>query len=280
MALAAVLEARGYDVEAVESGERALECVKRAPPDVVVLDIHLPGMDGHEVLSRIRLSAPDQVAVMMTAFPTLDSAVRALKDGATDYIRKPFHNAALLDAVRRGAERYEQLRQQRRLEQDLREASAADVLTGLHNRRHFDATLDREVRRARRQRHALALLMLDLDGFKALNDDPGQVDGDGLLADVGECIGRHVRADADVACRFGGDEFAVILVEAEAALARSVAERICASVRRRTRGEVTVSIGGSCFVDGMDGEALLRSADAALYQVKAGGGDGVLVEEL
>lgn len=278
LAILVLLEAHGYEVRGVESGERALEVLADHGADVVVLDIHLPGMNGTDVLSRIREALPDQVAVMMTAYPTLGSAVHALQQGATDYVQKPFQNDELLDAVRRGADRAATLRHQRQLERELRRASTADAVTGLHNRGHFDATLEREVKRARRQGHPLSLLMLDLDRFKAFNDRCGHVDGDGLLAKVGVCATRHVRTDVDVACRYGGDEFSIILVEADEDRARTVAERICASIRRRTEGQATVSIGVSCYRDGMDSEALVRSADAALYHVKACGGDGVYVD--
>ncbi len=278
LSISTLLEAHGFEVHAVETGEQALEFVDTYRPDVLVLDIQLPGLDGTDVLSQVRDGHPEQVAVMMTAYPTLDSAVCALQHGATDYVRKPFDNAELVEAVQRGAQRVALLRQQRELEQELRHASTADAVTGLHNRRHFDGTLGREIRRARRQGHPLSLLMLDLDGFKAFNDSRGHVEGDALLARVGECIARHVRTDVDVACRYGGDEFSIILVEADEVRSRTVAERICGSVRRRTGGEVTVSIGVSCFCEGMDGEALVRSADAALYHVKACGGDGVHVD--
>jgi diguanylate cyclase (GGDEF)-like protein len=279
LSISALLEAHGFEVKAVTTGEQALESFRADVPDVLVLDIHLPGMDGTEVLKQVRATHPEQVAVMMTAYPTLDSAVTALQQGATDYVRKPFDNVELVEAVQRGARRVALQRQQLALEQELVQASTVDPVTGLRNRRHFDATLDREVRRARRQGHDLALLMLDLDGFKAFNDRRGHVEGDALLSQVGECIARHVRTDVDEACRYGGDEFSIILVEADGDRARTVADRICASIRRRTAEEATVSIGVGCFRAGMDGVELIRVADAALYQVKADGGDGVCVAE-
>ena len=279
LAIATLLESRGYDVLLAGSGEEAIPLARQVNPDVVLLDIRLPGMDGLEALGRIRDENPDQVALVMTGYPSVSTAVRALKDGVTDYVQKPFENHDLLAAVQHAVERARLRREQRRLERELTVLSSVDLVSGLRNRHHFDTTLAREVRRARRQGNPLALLILDLDGFKAYNDRHGHVDGDDLLGTVGESIACQVRAHVDVACRYGGDEFAVVLVDADAVRARSVARRTCAAVRESTAGAITVSVGVATFAEGMDGEALVRAADAAMYEAKAAGGDRVRVFE-
>ncbi len=277
LGLSVLLESRGYQVSCAATGMDAVHLARARAFDVVLLDIRLPDIDGLEVLSRIREHDPDQVALMMTAYPSVDTAVQAFKDGATDYVRKPMDNREVLCAVRKAVDLARERRLQRRQEQELRELSSIDPVSSLYNRHHFDVALEHEVRRAERQRHSLSLVMLDLDSFKPFNDTFGHVEGDGLLGAVGAAISEQIRAQIDVACRYGGDEFAVVLVDADTVRARGVADRIRLAIHRRSRGRVTASVGVACHADGMKGEDLVRAADAALYRAKEAGGDRVYV---
>jgi diguanylate cyclase (GGDEF)-like protein len=171
-----------------------------------------------------------------------------------------------------------------RLRETLREQSARDQLTGLFNRRYMEESLDRELRRARREGSSLGLLMMDLDHFKDLNDGFGHAAGDLMLRAVGDFLGSSVRGD-DVACRFGGEEFVVILPRASLENTRRRAE----ALREGMKGlhlepsetplpSVTMSIGVACSSDhGETGEQLVYAADMALYRAKAGGRDQVVV---
>lgn len=168
------------------------------------------------------------------------------------------------------------------LRETLRHQSIRDPLTGLFNRRYFEESLEREIRRARRRGTPLGVIMFDLDRFKVVNDNYGHEAGDVLLRTLGELLRRNVRGE-DVACRWGGEEFAVLLPEATLEATRVRAEELRAVVRElkvpyqdRILGPVTVSLGVAIFPDqGLSGQSVLRAADAALYQSKAAGRDRV-----
>ncbi|HYU50048.1 MAG TPA: diguanylate cyclase [Candidatus Limnocylindria bacterium] len=171
-----------------------------------------------------------------------------------------------------------------RLRETLREQSARDQLTGLFNRRYMEESLDRELRRASREGYSLGLLMMDLDHFKDLNDGFGHAAGDLMLRAVGEFLGSSVRGD-DVACRFGGEEFVVILPRASLENTRRRAETLREGMKGLTlevsgplRAALTISIGVACSPDhGETREQLVHAADVALYRAKAAGRDRVLV---
>lgn len=169
-----------------------------------------------------------------------------------------------------------------KLQETLRTQSLRDPLTGLFNRRYLEASLDREVQRSTRRQQPLSVLMLDVDHFKRFNDSHGHDAGDALLAQFGALLGRSVRNE-DVACRYGGEEFTILLQETDARQALERANEICAAVRaldvqhrRQTLGPVTVSIGVATAPQaGTSPEELLRAADRALYAAKHGGRDQV-----
>jgi diguanylate cyclase (GGDEF)-like protein len=166
------------------------------------------------------------------------------------------------------------------LRETLRRQAIRDGLTGLFNRRYLEETLEREIHRAQRKGTLLSVFMLDLDHFKQFNDTFGHEAGDSLLRELGAYLQSQIRAD-DVACRYGGEEFTLILPETTPDSARQRAEQLCAGVRHleaRHRGNllgtVTLSIGISIYpANGSTGEALLRAADRALYRAKAEGRD-------
>jgi diguanylate cyclase (GGDEF)-like protein len=171
-----------------------------------------------------------------------------------------------------------------RLRDSLRDQSIRDPLTGLFNRRFMQESLDRELHRARRKNRSLAVLFLDIDHFKRFNDTYGHEAGDFVLRSFADLFRRHFRND-DVICRYGGEEFAVILPESSSADAAKRAATLRAAVKKiglRYRGQpldqVTFSIGIAAFPEhGQTGEELLRAADQCLYQSKAEGRDRVTV---
>ncbi len=167
-----------------------------------------------------------------------------------------------------------------RLMGQLREAADIDQLTGVHNNRHLQERLTQEVARATRAESPLSVMLLDLDGFKAINDRHGHADGDRVLQNVAATLRLAVRAN-DIVARYGGDEFVVVMPETDLAAARLVADRVVKNVRAvrhplsdGSEGQVACSAGLALFpTDGRTAARLLRSADAAMYQVKRGGGD-------
>jgi diguanylate cyclase (GGDEF)-like protein/PAS domain S-box-containing protein len=171
-----------------------------------------------------------------------------------------------------------------RLQERLRGQSIRDPLTGLFNRRYMEESLEREMRRAGRGRHPVGILMLDIDHFKGFNDTYGHEAGDALLREVGAILQRSIRGE-DIACRFGGEEFALIMPEASLLDSAQRAEQLREAIRglnihhrRQPLGQVTISVGVAIYPDhGPTGDAVLRAADAALYQAKARGRDRVAI---
>jgi diguanylate cyclase (GGDEF)-like protein len=174
-----------------------------------------------------------------------------------------------------------------RLQESLREQAIRDPLTGLFNRRYMQESLDRELRRAQRRGTPMGVIMIDIDHFKRFNDTFGHAAGDELLRAMGTFLQRQTRAE-DIACRYGGEEFALILLDASAEdteerakLLREDAARLRVEYGHQALGTITISVGVAVFPDhGETAETLLKAADAALYRAKAGGRDRVMVAEV
>lgn len=270
-----LLHYEGYDVAMASTGEEGVKKVEEEKPDVVLMDINLPGIDGTEALRRIRILNPLQCVIMLTAFATVDNAIRALKEGAMDFVKKPFENEHLIHIVNQCLEKYKTLKEKEKLEEEVRRLSLTDDLTGLYNHRHFFKTLEAELVRLRRQKTSLSLMMVDLDNFKSYNDRYGHLEGDKVLRNVGEIVKHSIRHNVDSGYRYGGDEFAVLLIGASMDRARAIAERIRASIEQTEFQNITVSVGLSEYRDHFDLEGFVKSADDALYAAKHSGGNQV-----
>ena len=185
------------------------------------------------------------------------------RDAATDEVLLLEELAATAGPAIENAKRYLEARQ----------LAEMDALTGLHNRRHFDEALEREIARAKRYERSLALLLIDLDDFKQINDRVGHLGGDAVLADLGERVRETLRA-ADIACRIGGDELAVVLPESTIQDAEQLYARLLAAVNARPLAggqTVTMSGGVAEVTRDDDAESLFRRADEALYRAKRDG---------
>jgi diguanylate cyclase (GGDEF)-like protein len=270
-----LLRYEGYDVTVASTGEEGVKKVEEEKPDVVLMDINLSGIDGTEALKQIRTINPQQGVVMLTAFATVENAIYALKEGAFDFLKKPFENEHLIHTVNQCLEQYKTLREKESLEEEVRRLSITDDLTGLYNHRHFFKTLEAELVRLKRQKTSLSLLMFDLDNFKKYNDLFGHLEGDKVLKTVGEIVKNSIRANVDSGYRYGGDEFTVLLIGASADRAMTIAERIRASIEQGESHHITVSIGLSEYRDHFDLEAFVKSADDAMYRAKNSGGNRV-----
>ncbi len=270
-----LLRYEGYDVALASTGEEGVKKVEKEKPDVVLMDINLPGIDGTEALRRIRILNPLQCVIMLTAFATVDNAIQALKEGASDFVKKPFENDHLIHIVNQCLEKYKTLKEKERLEDEVRRLSVTDDLTGLYNHRHFFKTLEAELARLKRQKTSLSLMMVDLDNFKSYNDRYGHLEGDKVLKNVGEIVKHSIRHNVDSGYRYGGDEFAVLLIGASMDRATAIAERIRSSIEKSEFQNITVSIGLSEYRDHLDLEGFVKSADDALYTAKHAGGNRV-----
>jgi diguanylate cyclase (GGDEF)-like protein len=265
----------GYDVLTTSTGEEGVQKVEQEKPEIILLDISLPGIDGNETLKRIRKVDPIVSVIMLTAFATVDNAISALKEGASDFIKKPFENEHLVHLVNQCLEKYQTLKEKGRLEEEVQRLSITDDLTGLHNYRHFYKTLELEIARLKRQRTALSLLMFDMDNFKRYNDLYGHLEGDKVLKKVGEVVNRLIRSQVDSGYRYGGDEFAVLLVGATLDQAMPIAERLRISIEQAGFQDISVSIGVTEFYPDYNLREFVRLADDSLYAAKHSGGNRV-----
>jgi two-component system, cell cycle response regulator len=290
--LEARLTSRGYTVETATNGEEALEKVRRDPPHLMLLDVMMPIMDGFEVSRRIKAddSLPFIPIILVTARGTSDDVVEGLEAGADDYIAKPY-NFQELEARVRAMLRIKRLQDEldqkaRELEQAnrrLRKLSITDGLTDLFNHRHVHELLQEEFERSRRTGEPLAVAMLDLDHFKAVNDTYGHPTGDVILYETAQIL-RDTAREIDMPGRYGGEEFIAILPntgeDAAAHFGERVRRRVAEYVFRdgATEVKMTLSCGVASFpAPGVDTpEALLKAADAALYHAKHAGRNRVV----
>jgi len=167
--------------------------------------------------------------------------------------------------------------EQKRLELELKEMTIRDGLTGLFNLRYFYERLESEIERAKRQKHPLSLMLLDIDKFKTYNDSFGHLEGDRVLREVARCISESTREHVDLGFRYGGDEFTVILPEADESGAMLIAQRLRESFASRRFDVLTMSIGLMTYEDAYTPRAFIQLTDAMMYEAKRAGGNKVTV---
>ncbi|MFD0666130.1 diguanylate cyclase [Ramlibacter sp. MAHUQ-53] len=258
------------------SGARALEICQEDPPDLVLLDVVMPGLDGFEVCRRLKANPVtwDVPVIFLTASSNPDEETLGLELGAVDFISKPINPAVVRARVRT------QLTLKRQTD-SIRQLAFLDGLTGVCNRRQFDQQLPIELARAQRSRQPLLLAMVDIDHFKPFNDRYGHQAGDDCLRAVSQCLKAGFRRPADLFARYGGEEFVCVLPETPfdpgLALLREQEQRVRAlaipNAGSVVAGCVTVSIGVAGWEPGdpPDPARLLRRADEALYEAKRAG---------
>ena len=272
------LQAAGHHVGEAHDGAEALKQLLTERYDVVLTDIQMPVLDGFGLLDGIRSRSLDTEVIILTGSEDMESAVRALRAGAHDFLRKPPSGGLeVVLTVERAAEKKRLRETNLRLLRELEGLSRRDPLTGVFNRRVFDETLLAETTRSRRYLPALSLVMLDLDHFKAVNDRHGHPAGDAVLK-LFAGIARAQTREGDTLYRYGGEEFAIILAHTPLPGAMDVARRLVASTAKApfVVGEasvaVTVSAGVACLHPSDEtGQAMLGAADAALYDAKRAG---------
>lgn len=277
-----VLDGGGYRIEVSLGGQDALQKLEEDSFDLVITDLKMPGVDGIGVLRKAKELDPLCEVIVITAYASVESAVEVMRLGAYDYISKPFNVDRIRFVVDKALEKRRLL--QAAGERDFyKRLSQLDGLTEVYNRRSFEELLSAEISRSNRFRRPLSLLMVDLDHLKAINDSLGHQAGDAVLREVAWALKRSVR-NCDVVARYGGDEFAIILVETGKADAMITANRLTrlmgvSDLRRRIADDsaerpMTVSIGVTSYpAEATTIDELVRRADQALYEAKASGGD-------
>ena len=252
-----------FDLVVVSRLSDAVTLLLGGGPECVLLDLGLPDAEGLEALAQVRTAALDAPIVVLSGSDDDDMAVRAIHEGAQDYLVKgSVDGRALARAVRHAVER-------KRIQAALAHQALHDGLTGLPNRTLFFDRLRQALSRVERTNTHLAVLFVDLDGFKAVNDTRGHAAGDELLIEAGRRLQAGLRG-GDSAARLGGDEF-VILVEDVAGRdeARTIAGRVLAELP--CDASIGVALTGP---EVQDAEDVVRDADAAMYAVKRRGGRG------
>lgn len=279
--VAAMLGKWGYEVFAVSSGDEAWAVLQGGdPPRLAVLDWVMPGLDGVELCRKVRREMPGRdryfYLILLTAKTSREEIVAGLEAGADDYMVKPFDPSELHVRVgigKRILTLHEELVAAR---EALRFQATRDALTGVYNRGAALRRLDEELDRAIRECKPLSVLMMDIDHFKNVNDTYGHLVGDAVLKETVRRIQSSVRS-YDVVGRFGGEEFVVILPNANGEIAVRVAERIRAAVSAQpviheaVSVSVTLSAGVAEAGAAPAVDALIQAADEALYQAKRTG---------
>jgi diguanylate cyclase (GGDEF)-like protein len=282
----AVLRAQLAEAELVvveaEDGAGGLEVARDAQPDVVLLDIEMPGSDGFAVLEQLRSdeALQDIPVIFLTGKVDPDDVARGLRSGAHDYLRKPADTVELLARVR-AALRTKRLQDElRERNEQLEQVACTDSLTHLYNRRFSEEELARLCARSRRHGRPLSVALFDVDGLRAVNKEHGYEVGDRTLVEIGQRLSGRKRAE-DVLGRWGGEEFIVLMPDTPLEGALPAAEAFRSAVGRTpievggVRLAVTVSGGVTGFADEDSPEHVIRRADDALQEAKRAGSDRV-----
>lgn len=310
--LRSLLTRRGFSTQSAPNGEIAVALAESTLPELVLLDVCMPCMDGYQVCEKLKANSAtkDIPIIFVSALDDLPDKIKAFKVGGVDYITKPFHSTEVIARIelhlslRRLQKQLEQ--QNERLRDEIRDRRAAetalqlanqelqrlahlDGLTQVANRRGFDSSLSYEWRRLTREQQPLALVLCDVDCFKRFNDTYGHQSGDECLRQVAGAIGLATKRPGDLVARYGGEEFAVILPNTPTQGALKVAkdiQRAIADLNITHQGSlvsqfVTISIGVAVITPLSDVSSihLVTAADRALYRAKAEGRDRVVLEE-
>jgi two-component system cell cycle response regulator len=275
------LSRAGYLTNDASNGEDGLHKIKAWNPHLILLDMNMPGLDGIKTLELIRKNHVDEyIAVLfITGNSQVDDIVKGLDAGADDYIVKPFRISELLARIRAKLRVKEINDQLRRSTKRLEELVDRDQLTGLYNMHYVYRRLEQELTRAKRYQKCISCIMIDLDNFKNVNDENDHLFGSWILTDVARIIKECARS-IDIAARYGGDEYLLILPETDLAGAERFAERLRKSIEQThflhegQKTQITCSLGVVAVdmkTNTIDGKSFVRIADQMLYDAKNSG---------
>ena len=290
--LSQVLKGIGYKTRVAMDGAGAVEQAKSDPPDLILLDVQMPVMDGFEACTHLKADplTADIPIIFITAATTVESKVKGLSLGAVDYVTKPFQHEEVLARVKVHLElRFltnkvqEQAIALKQANLELHRLANLDGLTQVANRRRFDEYLAQEWLRLSREQHFLSLILCDIDYFKDYNDCYGHQAGDTCLRQVAQAIQSVLQRPADLVARYGGEEFAIILSNTHPTGALKVAEAIRSKVKTlqilheksKVESHITLSLGVSSDIPShnISPDSLIALADQSLYIAKRSGRD-------
>jgi len=286
--LSAYLEKLGHTTICAENGHQAIKLFKSASPDLVLMDVIMPEMDGHEAARRLRKDESDWVPIIfLSGRVAAEDIVAGIEAGGDDYLTKPV-DFTVLSAKMTAMQRIAKMRRKLLdVSSELESANAElkklvniDGLTGLANRRYLDKYLCVEIGRSMRNKHELAVILCDVDFFKKYNDTYGHLKGDDCLKKVAQAMASACRRPTDLVARYGGEEFLAILPNTTAENAFLLADKMRQTVEALNEkhsasdlGRVTISLGVYSVLpeNKEDSAKLIRRADEALYEAKETG---------
>ena len=302
--LTEVLSKHGFEVRCAPNGDLALKNLPRFQPNLILLDILMPNLDGYEVCTEIKQNPETKniPIIFLTALEDSFNKVKAFEMGAGDYISKPFqieeviirveHQLKIQQLQQQLQGQNQQLKQEvkrrKKIENDLKEANKKleylanyDSLTLVANRRYFAEILEQEWYGLQRQKLPLSMILCDVDYFKAYNDNYGHIEGDRCLQKIAKLLDQSIKRHTDLVARYGGEEFIILLPQTDIIGAQEVVKNIQATLKNSNlphesspvEKRVTLSFGiaGKIPEPSLTPEALIKDADDALYQAKRNG---------
>jgi diguanylate cyclase (GGDEF)-like protein len=293
--LTTYLSSEGYSIVSAKDGAEAVEKIQTLHPDLVLLDVMMPKLNGFQVCQIIKSNEATNFipVIMVTALNELEDKIKGMESGADDFITKPFNKLELLTRVRsllRIKYLHDELKvkviELQKARDELRQLAITDGLTGLYNYRYFKEQLQQELNRARRHELKVSIAMIDIDHFKHYNDTHGHPAGDQILRAIAQLLKDNIR-NIDLAARYGGEEFSLVLIETNKASAKIAAEKIRKLIEDHTfdyeesqpNGKITISMGVATFPeDGTEFDELVQVADERLYHAKQAGRNKTFVD--
>ena len=275
----------GHEVITAENGHKALDVFKERFFPIVLTDWMMPEMDGIELCRAIRNMTKESgyvFIIILTAKDSKGDIVTGLEAGADDYLTKPVNQTELIARIKTGIRILDLERSLKKAHDEVRVLSITDALTGCYNRTYMNEHLPKEIKRAKRYRHALSMVLCDIDHFKRVNDDCGHQAGDCVLKEFVVCIKETIRENVDWMARYGGEEFLVVFPETDLSGACVVAERLRQAISQKAiqlqekKIHITASFGVTGFSPGTSDDTItpdtmVNQADKYLYQAKKEG---------
>ncbi len=263
------LAKQGYFVSTAANGEEAFELFSKTPYDIVLTDMNMPRVDGLALIRKIKEMQHNVDIIAMTGFAQTYEYTRVIEAGAADFIYKPFEGDELNAKLKR-------VIRDRREKAKLAEKLLKDSLTGAYNRYGMEQIAPKEIARATRAKYPLSMFFIDIDGFKQFNDTYGHIAGDIFLKKFVNAVKTVVRKNLDFLFRYGGDEFILLVTNAQRELVEEIAHRILSEYSKITPRAKSISI-GVVFVNFREKipvpglKDLIHLADRAMYEAKTEG---------
>ncbi|AFZ47117.1 response regulator receiver modulated diguanylate cyclase [Cyanobacterium stanieri PCC 7202] len=281
-----ILAKAGYQIKVLADSEEFLNMIGSVKPDLMLLDLMMPKIDGLELCRLIKAKAnyKEVPIIFLTASDSKDNVIEAFRSGAVDYVTKPFNNEELLARIKTHIELKFTRDQLRKALVDLEKLATTDELTEIANRRHFLNLATREFNIAKRQKRSFSMIIFDIDHFKNINDNYGHPVGDIAIKLVAQKCQQSIRGE-DLCARWGGEEFIVVVSDTLIDAAKRVANRIRREIASISlpiddhNFKITVSVGIAQYQENDKSlDQIVSRADKALYRAKNNGRNQVVLE--